>query len=185
MHVHVGVGKRTRCSDIFGISINWVRYEHVINGLISPSRRYNDNDYCRDNRDMSNDFGSLTAYADTLRPYAVNSYAVDNRREYASIANDYTRYRKLNHFAYTKYQTLETRAHQGSCNPTKIVHWLMFQMAFINRFMGETEMVGSTTIDLESDFRFLIATLLPELPEDYRDKFEQYWVGRWNHFGIA
>ena len=113
--------------DVNGMSTKGIRSviffyaqfeEEVFDMLHPPSRRGNNNDYCR----------SLN----TLNLHSFRYW--QNQRDAASYSGVPSRYFKVNPHAYIKYGTLEFRQHAGSLNADKITNWVVLTQTVIERF---------------------------------------------------
>lgn len=105
MHVHIGVSGLTN-EWFVSIFKNYQRLERVIDTFMAPSRRANNNTFCR----------SLQGYN---FDYACNTIA-DVQRKLG------TRYMKVNPMAINRHGTIEFRQHQGTTDYEKISNWVRF-----------------------------------------------------------
>lgn len=105
LHVHIGVSGLT---DKLFINVfkNYQKIESVIDTFMAPSRRGDNNTYCR----------TLIGYNFDL---ACSSIA-DVQRKLNS------RYYKVNPFSINRHGTIEFRQHQGSTDYEKISNWVRF-----------------------------------------------------------
>jgi hypothetical protein len=87
-------------------------YENIIYGLTSASR--NSNNYCNKMRDS---WSSATGAA------SFDDYAIEGR----------SRYYGVNLQSYTVHGSIEFRMHQGTLNPQKIKHWVIFLLKLVQK----------------------------------------------------
>ena len=128
-HVHVGLTdinfKGVRC-----ICQQWVKYEDGIDLLLAPSRRGNENRFCRSVRKNK----ELAALANKQAKDLIGS----TRRidELQDLINPITkedptgRYYKLN-LRTGKRNTIEFRAHGGTTDVEEIKRWINFLVSFV------------------------------------------------------
>ena len=90
---------------------SWANNQHLIDGLVSDSRR--------GSRDPS--------YCGTFR--ASDADRVESLENIAHFRGD--RYKTLNFASYARYGTVEVRQHQGTLNAAKLTQWIRFAQAMI------------------------------------------------------
>ena len=105
LHVHIGVANLT---DTWFVNIfkNYQKLECVIDTFMAPSRRRNNNTFCRSLEGFN--FG-----------YGCNTIA-DIQNKLSS------RYFKVNPMAINRHGTIEFRQHQGTTDYEKISNWVLF-----------------------------------------------------------
>ena len=105
LHVHIGVSGMT---DKWFVNIfkNYQKLEGVIDTFMAPSRRKNNNTFCRSLQGFNFDF-------------ACNTIA-DAQRKLSS------RYFKVNPMSINRHGTIEFRQHQGTTDFEKISNWVRF-----------------------------------------------------------
>jgi len=96
----------------------YCRYEGIIDTLVAPSRRNNENIFCRSLRSR---LSSEAAYANLDSREAENLYAFNG-----------TRYMKVNLESMARYGTVEIRHHQGTLDFQKMKAWIVFTQALLN-----------------------------------------------------
>ncbi|MBD5242069.1 MAG: hypothetical protein HDS59_08335 [Barnesiella sp.] len=106
LHVHIGAQNLTQqqCANVFN---NYFYLESLIDSFMAPSRRRDNNPYCRSLADHS----ALTG--------------CESMADVKTVL-DYDRYHKVNPMAYDRHRTIEFRQHQGSTDYKKILNWVMF-----------------------------------------------------------
>ncbi len=92
----------------------WATNQHLIDGLVAPSRRNGSNTYCR--------------HLDSSDLARVESCTTLNQ-----LRSGFARYRTLNLDAYGRYGTIEIRQHQGTLDAEKVISWLRFGQAILDR----------------------------------------------------
>lgn len=105
LHVHIGVASLTD-SWFVNVFKNYQKLESVIDTFMAPSRRSNNNTYCKSLSGFDFNFGCNTI-ADVQR--RLNS-----------------RYYKVNPMAIGHHGTIEFRQHQGTTDFEKISNWVRF-----------------------------------------------------------
>lgn len=98
----------------------FVKYESILDTLISPSRRGNANDYCYSSERM-------VEVVDSANTLVGIRHALERR--FSSRA----RFHKLNLMSYWRHQTVEFRAHQGTIDGTKAVAWVKVCLGLVAR----------------------------------------------------
>ena len=157
VHVHVGV------PDATGKKVaNLVKYfgvnEHIIDMVLSPSRRDSKNTYCKSVFEgvQSRNTGRYTdngmdvletsktklfnecnkiVKRDELNGYGVAS-TISDLCSLIGRNNGCDRYSKLNLASYRKYRTIEYRCFNGSLDSQKIGHWINFCCATVDKTFG-------------------------------------------------
>jgi len=152
IHVHIGA------DDATGKKVaNLIKYfgvnEHIIDSVVSPSRRGSRNGYCKSvfetvqprNVGSYTDNGETVLEARKTRLYRqINNVAKRGGDIYATISqlsnllvsNGPTRYCKLNLTSFRKYRTMEFRGFNGSLCMEKISHWINFCGATVDKTFG-------------------------------------------------
>lgn len=127
LHVHIGVQQFVATNGHYarpthkGIAmlrrlvLLYLENEDIIDSLLPPSRRSNNNFYCRSikiNADLEA-LNRATNISDLAR----------------AVFND--RYSKLNLHSYLKHSTVEFRQHSGTVDPVKIKYWIKLCKKFV------------------------------------------------------
>lgn len=115
VHVHHGA-KDLSSEEIRSVFKFYRNNERIIDTLVSPSRRANNNGYCR----------------------SLNS-------GYIGVDIPDCRYYKVNYQSYLKYGTIEFRQHQGSLDYEKISHWIMLTQNILEKAIQDTQPCQSLT----------------------------------------
>ena len=97
---------------------NYLRLEGLIDSFMAPSRRGNNNEFCR----------SINTTNIEARITAATSFA--ELQEAVNIRRD--RYRKLNLTSFYRHGTIEFRQHHGTVNAEKVTFWLRFLHCLID-----------------------------------------------------
>lgn len=107
LHVHFDAST-IGGAQLQNLLINYIRYEPIIDSLMAPSRRANNNTYCKSL--ISHESNILT-----LEPTKANlTNAISNR------------YYKVNLQSLARHGSIEFRQHAGTVNYTKIENWILF-----------------------------------------------------------
>lgn len=103
--------------------------EALIDQMMPESRRGNNNEFCRT---ISRVYGSYnSAEAVDHRFYSITSF-----RKYAEHrVGSGARYCKLNFLSYWRHGTIEFRHHSGSIDAVKIINWIIFTQAMVEKAM--------------------------------------------------
>lgn len=121
LHVHVDAS-RMSVATMRRLAILYAEGEGIIDSVMAPSRRANNNVYCR-------------SIASASR-HAINGAA--NAAGLASAIANGGRYGKVNFAAYFRYRTVEFRQHGGTVDYTKINAWVKFVLRLIKLSFSET-----------------------------------------------
>ena len=108
LHVHVGL-QNVSFEQYQNIFINYIHLESVIDSFMAPSRRGNENAYCRTMQGISIDLLSQCCTNNDIRWRFNNS-----------------RYYKVNPVSFERHNTIEFRQHQGTTEYEKIEAWVKF-----------------------------------------------------------
>lgn len=140
-HVHHSVGDFTSM-DLWRLALLTIHYEHVVDGLLAPSRR--DNRYCvrmhhpqslwyppirRDRRWV--EFLRWYVFLQNRRTIPRNGWSDDYLPHYDF--DDLDRYQKVNFRSLGSYGTVEFRQHQGTLNARKMAMWIDLTQRLIER----------------------------------------------------
>lgn len=122
-HVHVGVKDETL--DFFkNLYKIYAGFEGVIDGFMPPSRRLNNNRYCK----------SISFMKDKIS-------SIDNIREIERLISHTvpgeSRYVKLNINSFWRQGTIEFRHHSGTVNSSKALSWIMVCLRMVERAKKE------------------------------------------------
>lgn len=138
LHVHIGVKGMT---DTWFINIfkNYQKLEKVIDTFMAPSRRSDNNTYCKSLSGFDFDSG-------------INSIS-DVQRRLSS------RYFKVNPMSINRHGTIEFRQHQGSTDFEKISNWVRFCAKLVewsskNTFTGVVNNIDEIPFISESEKTF-------------------------------
>jgi hypothetical protein len=118
VHIHIDI---TDCGTrpLRKLMKFFAKYEYAINGLLSESRRGNNNNYCRDHFDNRlNLWDYFTELNKKDKSDLITRGAFSNRG-------------KWNFQNYWQHGTVENRAHQGTLNAAKVENWLRLTQAFV------------------------------------------------------
>lgn len=121
LHVHVGLRRPSAVNQPSTIdaakrlALFYAHYEGVIDQLLPPSRRGNDNAYAR----------SLKTNMHKEQLVQANNISVIASQA-IRLAYTESRYAKLNFVSYFKYGTVEFRQHSGTIDAEKIKNWVRF-----------------------------------------------------------
>lgn len=159
MHVHHEIRDLT-VDGIKQVFRTWRANQPLIDGLVAPSRRGRQT-YCGDVTDA--EMGQVEA-----------------ARDIRSMENFYRFYSNLNLGAFGRFGTIEIRQHQGTNDPEKIVSWIKFGQAIIDR-AAEQSAAGTTTATASSRVRDMLGQLGEHLDETART----FLLGRTVEFGAV
>tara|TARA_R100000700_G_C3178343_1_gene154012 strand:- start:3774 stop:4811 length:1038 start_codon:yes stop_codon:yes gene_type:complete len=118
LHIHLGVEDLT-VGQIQTVYERYADYESQIDLVMPRSRRRSNAHWC----------GSITGSKNRVK-------RATTKRRLAGSAG--TRYLKVNLESLARYGTIEFRQHSGTLNFTKIVNWLSFLMAFVEKSVALT-----------------------------------------------
>lgn len=119
LHVHHDAGDLTG-KDLVWLQRMYIRCETVIDGLHPQSRR-GMNQYCQ----------SVKGYQDPQDlGHKINKMSIEDVLTYY---HRYDRYGKLNLLAYRRHGTVEFRQAAGTIDPKKILNWVVFTQAMVER----------------------------------------------------
>lgn len=113
LHVHVGA-RQMAIAAMRRLAILYSDFESVLDSMMPPSRRENNNTYLQSNVAGRRNNGSK---ADIARAADV--------RELARNINGGSRYAKLNFTSHWKHGTVEFRHHSGTVNADKACNWVV------------------------------------------------------------
>ena len=159
MHVHHEVRDLT-VDAIKQVFRTYRANQDLIDGLVAPSRRGRQT-YC----------GSITDH---------EMQQVEAARDLRAVGQFYRFYSNLNLGAYGRFGTIEVRQHQGTNDPEKIVSWIKFGQAIIDR-AAEQAAAGTTTATASSRVRDFLGQLGEHLDETART----FLLGRTVEFGAV
>ena len=124
LHVHIGVGNAS-VAALRRLAVLYADSEPVVDALLPPSRRGDNNSYCRSIK--SNLKLENLARANTVAQIAESITSGMP----GSFGSTTTRYVKLNFASYWKYSTVEFRQHSGTIDPIKIINWVSFCLKMV------------------------------------------------------
>ena len=114
LHVHLDVNDLT-VAEIQSVYERYADYESQIDMVMPRSRRGNNSRWC----------ASVTNTAGRIKNV--------RGRTKSALANAAGRYYKVNLQSLTRYGTMEFRQHSGTLNFDKIINWVSFLMAFVEK----------------------------------------------------
>ncbi len=120
-HVHHGVND-FQVEDFKTLFTIYYRFENYLDAIVAPSRRGNDNRYCKG-------FQAAELQA-ILKAESLNDL---NR-----ILHD--RYKKLNFQSFYRHNTIEFRQHGGTHEAKKAVNWVIFTQSLVERAKAKMRM---------------------------------------------
>jgi len=153
VHVHVGTPDATG-KKVENLIKYWGVNEHIIDMVVSPSRRGSSNSYCKSifegvqtrNTGRYTDNGEDVLESNKLKMYKEVKKIVkrnegeDIQRTISELSNYIGRnnggggrYGKVNLTSFRKYRTIEFRGFNGSTDTEKIGHWINFCTATIDK----------------------------------------------------
>lgn len=121
LHVHIGA-RHLDIATLRRLTLSYLQNEDVIDSLMPPSRRKNNNDTY---------LGSLKTHANIQRiknAWSVEELAIAVRHNISGYPRTEkpSRYVKLNLTSYWRHGTVEFRQHSGTIDPEKIKRWIAF-----------------------------------------------------------
>lgn len=139
LHVHWSIQDYTG-KNVLSLLRLYAKFEGVIDYLVSPSRRGNENKYCR-SMVKDSDLRWVTELDRTERKRALEIALLFGTRHIEWNTDEETgrpldrgsRYHKVNLSAYTQYGTAEFRQHQGTVNSNKTINWIVFTQQLVNK----------------------------------------------------
>lgn len=129
LHIHLDA-KNFTINQWRNLIINYARLEHVIDSFMAPSRRGNNNCFCR----------SLVLMP-RLETTILHCNSIQEITSYFS-----TRYMKINVEAFSRHKTVEFRQHQGTTDFRKISMWLSFLQKLV-AYSKENSVENCASID--------------------------------------
>lgn len=161
---HVHVGCQNRPVWFFKNLLRlYAHYEDVLDGLVTPSRRGNTNQYCRSTKRVIEYHGYQT-FQDAADVEAVGRVYTGSHYLDGSSG----RFVKLNLAAYWRHGTVEFRHHQGTINSEKARTWIRLCLGLATA-AGRNE-----SIDLTGE----VATLESLASRIGMDDVVPYWQRR-------
>lgn len=153
-HIHIDAFSWNH-HDMLELAKIWARIEQkVIWGLVSPSRR--NNQYCR----------------------PVNREYLKQLASYGPTHLD--RYHSLNLSSYGRYNTVEFRIHNGTCEANKIIPWIVFLLKLTDSVKRGLTYRDFTDLSIEGVLDVIglnnTATSLLKEARDYLIERYQYWL---------
>lgn len=133
LHVHISCADFTD-EQFVNCFKNYQRLESLIDSWMAPSRRGNENTYCKSVARFNFD----RCYTPTDVQYEMGN----------------NRYYKLNAMSWGMHHTIEFRQHHGSTNYSKISHWVKFCAALVG--WSKTHVLDHVVTDI-NDVPFLTA----------------------------
>ena len=161
LHIHHDINDYD-AKQIANIYAIYVKMEKTIDSLMPPSRRENNNQYCK----------SLFEYTDQQR--VLNKLKKVNSVE--DIKDIFrARYVKLNFNSYVKYGTIEFRQHSGTIEYEKIYNWLLLTQQMVD----QAETAVQKTYKAEYDTLQNLRNILKLIPakgadEEIAEMFKWY-----------
>lgn len=114
LHVHIGA-THLNVNALKRLAALYAEGESVIDSLLPPSRRVDNNNYSRSVRNL--DAAALA------RATAAT--------EIAQVVSGSDRHSKLNYTAFWRHGTVEFRQHSGTVDPVKIKSWVQFCLKMV------------------------------------------------------
>lgn len=118
-HVHFDASEMT-VEQLRAIVNRYADFEEQIDRFLPPSRRANNNRFCK----------SLHALTTFAREAMQNARTI---RQLAQSQNGGDRYFKVNLQSLLRHHTIEFRQHSGTCDAWKIRNWVLFLDGFVTR----------------------------------------------------
>lgn len=111
--------------------INYAKAEEIIDAFMPPSRRENNNTYCK----------SIKHHIPAI------SRATSIEKIMSIMGN---RYKKVNVLSYARHKTIEFRQHSGSIEFEKIKNWILFLHNLV--VVSSYKLITNCTLDSLSEF---------------------------------
>lgn len=111
--------------------INYAKAEEIIDAFMPPSRRENNNTYCK----------SIKHHIPAI------SRATSIEKIMSIMGN---RYKKVNVLSYARHKTIEFRQHSGSIEFEKIKNWILFLHNLV--VVSSHKLITNCTLDSLSEF---------------------------------
>lgn len=118
-HVHFDASEMT-VEQLRAIVNRYATFEEQIDRFLPPSRRANNNRFCK----------SLSALTPFAREAMRNAGTI---RQLAQAQNGGDRYFKVNLQSLLRHHTIEFRQHSGTCDAWKIRNWVLFLDGFVTK----------------------------------------------------
>lgn len=118
-HVHFDASEMT-VEQLRAIVNRYAAFEEQIDRFLPPSRRANNNRFCK----------SLSALTPFAREAMQNARTI---RQLAQAQNGGDRYFKVNLQSLLRHHTIEFRQHSGTCDAWKIRNWVLFLDGFVTK----------------------------------------------------
>lgn len=139
-HVHHGIQhlSQKQIRNIYLLAIKW---ERVVDRLVAPSRRGNENEYAR----------SISHNAKTLREVQ-SCMDILTKRSFQNFRLNVVpgRFYKVNPESFSRHGTIEFRQHQGTLDFDKMRFWIIMTQNFVTRAMRSI----SSKLSTESSISF-------------------------------
>lgn len=134
-HVHWDVADFTG-RDVIDLLKLYAKYEPVIDLLVAPDRRGDQNNHCRSLiKGKDNDFDWIDRLATKPYPQAFEVAKEFERTQglEGTTSSPSARHHKVNLVAILKYGTIEFRQHQGTLNFEEMQNWILLTGQMVNR----------------------------------------------------
>lgn len=118
-HVHFDASEMS-VEQLRAIVNRYATFEEQIDSFLPPSRRANNNRFCK----------SLRALTACAREAMQNAGTI---RQLAQAQNGGDRYFKVNLQSLLRHHTIEFRQHSGTCDAWKIRNWVLFLDGFVTK----------------------------------------------------
>jgi hypothetical protein len=116
LHVHIGA-RHLSIETLRRLAYLYIEHEEVIDSLLPPSRRANNNNFCKSLK--------TNVIMDRLRTArTVEEISKAILRTGSGYSETPSRYVKLNFTSYWRHGTVEFRQHSGTIDPAKIIKWV-------------------------------------------------------------
>lgn len=123
MHVHVDC-RGIYDPDFYRLLLSFYsKYEKEIDSFVHESRRENQNNYCRTNVNLYNDWETIWS----------NHIDQSPETNLADAFSNVERYYKLNFASFLRHGTVEFRQFHGTLNPKEIRAWVDFCINLVNQ----------------------------------------------------
>jgi hypothetical protein len=120
VHVHIGA-RHLGITGMKRLAFLYIENEDVVDNLMPPSRRANNNTYCQSLKSRAN-LNELNACT-SLREIG---WVLGGSPRTGYGYGEPTRYVKLNFMSFARHGTVEFRQHSGTIDSAKIIRWAQF-----------------------------------------------------------
>jgi hypothetical protein len=143
LHVHIGA-RELSIDAMRRLAYLYIEHEDVIDSLLPPSRRANNNSYCRSLKQnvimpRLEAARSIEDIAKALARSGMGSYEKPSR------------YTKLNFAAFFRHGTVEFRQHSGTVDAIKIINWVKLCQKMVDIAGMEVASVAPVVNNTQAD----------------------------------